>query len=412
MCQNSASVAAKGDAMTKGAPVVVGLVGARFAASLHAANYRRVYGVEVRVKGVTSRRPERDREFARTNGLERSYRDLGELLADSEVNLVDVCAPNLTHKDVCVAALRAGKNVICEKPMTGYFGDGEGFRAEGFPRRRMLEEALAGADQILEAERGSEGTLMYGENWVYSPPVQKANALVARGGGAIMRIVGEESHSGSHSSFAKEWRFAGGGSLLNKGCHPLGATLYLKAEEGVRRGKGPIRPREVVAAVGNLTRMEAFEAESPKHIATGWNDCEDWGSLLLKFDDGSVAQITSTDTLLGGIQNVLSVHTSRSTILCNINPNTSVVAYAPDSSVFEGEYLREKQETTEGWSFVNPDEDWITGYPQELQDFCEAVAFGRPPKSGSALARDVIAVCYGAYLSAAEGRMVELAPYL
>ena len=54
----------------------------------------------------------------------------------------------------------------------------------------------------------------------------------------------------------------------------------------------------------------------------------------------------------------------------------------------------------------------MTGYPAELQDFAESVALGREPLSGGPLARDVLAVIYAAYLSAAEGRRVDLGPYL
>jgi predicted dehydrogenase len=54
----------------------------------------------------------------------------------------------------------------------------------------------------------------------------------------------------------------------------------------------------------------------------------------------------------------------------------------------------------------------MTGYPAELQDFVESVAIGREPISGGSLARDVVAVVYGAYLSAAEGRRVDLGPHL
>jgi predicted dehydrogenase len=54
----------------------------------------------------------------------------------------------------------------------------------------------------------------------------------------------------------------------------------------------------------------------------------------------------------------------------------------------------------------------MTGYPQEIQDFVECVAFDREPLSNGALARDVTAVIYGAYLAAATGRRVDLRPYL
>ena len=52
------------------------------------------------------------------------------------------------------------------------------------------------------------------------------------------------------------------------------------------------------------------------------------------------------------------------------------------------------------------------GYPAELQDFCEAVAYDRSPECGALLARDTVAIIYGAYLSAEQGRRVDLRPYL
>jgi len=126
------------------------------------------------------------------------------------------------------------------------------------------------------------------------------------------------------------------------------------------------------------------------------------------FDDGSVAQISAADTSLGGVQNVMTVYGGRSVINVNINPNDAVVAYSPDADAFANEYVREKVETTAGWQFTNPDEDWMNGFPHEMQDFCETVAQGREPMSGSLLGRDVVAVCYSAYLSAATGKRVEV----
>jgi len=135
---------------------------------------------------------------------------------------------------------------------------------------------------------------------------------------------------------------------------------------------------------------------------------EDWGSMLIVFDDGAVAQISASDAVLGGIRNQLAVYGANAVVFCNINPNDTVRAYAPDPAVFAGEYITEKIETKAGWTSPQPDEDWMTGYPQEMQDFVESVALGREPLSSGALARDVIAVIYAAYLSAAEGRRVSL----
>ncbi len=85
-----------------------------------------------------------------------------------------------------------------------------------------------------------------------------------------------------------------------------------------------------------------------------------------------------------------------------------VQAFAPDPSVFDREYLMEKLETKAGWSAPAPDEDWVQGHRHAIQDFVESVAQGRRPLADGRLGRDVIEVVYAGYLSAAEGRRVEL----
>ena len=133
---------------------------------------------------------------------------------------------------------------------------------------------------------------------------------------------------------------------------------------------------------------------------------------LLAGRDRLPERVPLQDVVLGGIRNQLAIYAAKAVIFCNINPNDSVQAYAPDGAVFGDEYITEKIETKAGWTFPQPDEDWMTGYPAEIQDFVESVALGRAPLSGGPLARDVLAVTYGAYLSAADGRRVELDPYL
>jgi predicted dehydrogenase len=393
--------------MTERPRVRVGVVGAGFVARIHAEAYRHVRGVDVELRWVAARRRERARAFADEFGVTAAADDVRRILDDPEVDLVDLCAPNAVHASLALAAARAGKHVIVEKPLTGFFGD------PGTPRDEMLRAALAAADEVIEACRAADVRLCYAENWVYAPPIQKARRLLAAGGGPILRLVGEESHSGTHAAANKRWVTAGGGSLLGKGCHPLGGILYLKADEGRRLRGRPVRPVSVLAEVAHLADTETFRAATPRYLNTvSGADVEDWGAMLLRFDDGTVAQVSAADVVLGGIRNQLQVYAAKAVILCNMNPNDAVQAYAPDPAVFEAEYITEKIETKAGWTFPQPDEDWMTGYPSELQDFVESVALGREPLSGGPLARDVLAVTYAAYLSAAEGRRVELGPHL
>ena len=397
-------------------PVRIAIVGAGFAGHFHLASYEKVYGMDFRVVGIFDVVREKAAHLAKDWELPKVYDSLDQLLADQDVDVVDIVVPNFLHVEIAVKAAQAGKHVFCEKPLTGYFGPPDArdtkWSAQGQPREAFLKAALDQANRAYDAVTKAGVTLCYGENWVYAPPIVKVRRLMEASDSTILRIQGEESHSGSHAEYAKRWREAGGGALLRLCVHPLGAALFLKYEEGRRRGGKPIRPRSVTAEVGNLTWIKAFEAEPVKHVKTGWEDVEDFGSLLLTFEDGSVAQLTSTDTCMGGIYNYLSVYGSRAVAKANINPNTACQAYTPDGAYFKDEYIVEKTETKEGWSCPAPDEDMVTGYPDELRDFIGAIAEGRPPKSDLMLAHDVIAVTYGAYLAADQGRRVDLGPYL
>ncbi len=134
--------------------------------------------------------------------------------------------------------------------------------------------------------------------------------------------------------------------------------------------------------------------------------------MVLKFEDGSVAEIVAADTTLGGVHNYLEAYLSNARIRANINPNDACVAYAPEPHIFGDEYITEKIETKGGYTFPSPEEHWNQGYPQEMEDFITSIAEGREPSSGFLLARDTTIVLYAAYVAAEEGRRVELAPYL
>ncbi len=392
--------------------VRVGMVGAGFAADFHTLAFKHVSGVRARVVAVTSQRERSRTEFAQRHGIPATYEDLSEMLANEDIDVVDLCVPTYVHAEYIVQAADAGKHVIVEKPLTGYTGelgqDENELIGDIVPKSQMMEWVL---DQcrFVEMEIKHAGIrLMYAENWVYAPALQKARRLIEAGTGTIMRMVAEESHSGSHAGYAKYWRLAGGGSLLRTGSHPVGGVLYLKQVEGMARMGRPIRPKSVVAATARLLQIESFRAEKERYLTGDLADCEDWGSVLITFEDGSVAEVTSSDVVLGGIYNYIKIFGSQGRIECNMNPNNQCVVYGPHEGAFGDEYLAEKLSTRAGWNFASPDEHWASGYHQEIQDFVECVAFDREPLSGWTLARDVVAVIYAAYVSAEEGRRVEV----
>lgn len=393
----------------------IGILGSGFSAHFHLASYRKIGGESFEIAAICARNAASRGALARQYGIARQFDDAGAMLASAEIDAIDICVPNMLHIPMILEAARHGKHVICEKPLGGYFGPedaGLDWSAEGYSREIMLEAVAAQVAAVRAAVARAGITFCYAENWVYAPPIAKLNRLMAASGSTLLRIEGEESHSGSHAPYSRRWQTAGGGSLLRLCVHPIGAALFLKQQEGRRRDCRPIRPKSVTAQVARLTDVESFKAEPRKHIVTGWQDVEDFATVTLAFEDRSVAQLTSTDTRLGGIRNYLSAHGSTASVTANINPNTACQAYTPDASYFASEYIVEKLETKAGWSFPAPDEDLITGYPEELRDFVAAIGEGREPQSDLVLAGDVLLTVYAGYLSAASGRTVDLAPYL
>lgn len=377
-------------------PIRVGIVGAGFAARFHLLNLRRVYGVPLEVAGVTSRSPQTREAFAKEFGVPAF--DSAEALFDA-CDVVDLCTPPSTHELLAVEALGRGKHVIIEKPFTGSFGDGSAeFRGDSAPKGRMLREAVESSNRIVDAARTHGRTICYAENWIYAPAIQKEREIVTNSGAQILWMMGNQSHSGSHSPYYGMWRYSGGGSMVGKGCHPLSAALYLKREEGISRNHSPIKPMTVSARTHEITRLAEFRDVG--FLRTGYLDIEDYGQMHVTFSDGTVADIFSSELVLGGVSNWLEVMANNHRTRCQLNPIDALTTFNPSADAFENIYLTEKIETKQGWSHPAPDEAWQHGYPQEFQDFMESIAQKRETMAGPELARDTIATIYAAYVSA------------
>jgi len=389
-----------------------GFAGAGFASRFHYDSLKAV--PEARPHGVWSARAESREAFARERGL-TAYASLEALL--DNVQAVHVCVPPALHETVTVAALRRGVHVVLEKPFTGCFGPrdggagggagGAGFRGDEAAKEPMLQEALGSARRMLEAEAGSKGRIYYAENWVFAPVIQKEVEILSKTKAQILWIIAEESHSGSHAPAYGTWRLSGGGSLMGKGTHPLTTVLYLKRMEGLTRAGQPIRPAAVSARVHALTRLPGYEDRG--HLRTDYHDVEDWGLMHVSFEDGTVADVFSSEVVMGGVHNWLEVFANNHRTRCNINPMDGLETYNPVEAQFADLYVVEKIGTKQGWSKPAPDEHWMNGYVQELTEFYRCMSEGRPSFAGAQLGYDTVSVIYSAYLSAERrGAEVEL----
>lgn len=132
--------------------VTVALVGAGYAAHLHGRGYSKVHGVNIRLKTIVDLDMVRAEEIAKAYGFEQITADFNEVLSDQEIDVIDIVTPPHLHLKFALEALKAGKHVICEKPLTGYFGEEDDEKPIGHnvSKAKMYESVLR---EIEEAKK-------------------------------------------------------------------------------------------------------------------------------------------------------------------------------------------------------------------------------------------------------------------
>ena len=391
--------------------VKVGIVGAGFAAAFHLRSYRQVQGIPVEVAAIVDINKARAADLANRFDISKCYDDYRYLLDDSSIQVVDLVVPNALHLPMVLQAAEANKDIICEKPLTGYFGQGEADDKVGAtPKKEMFRKVREDLRRVEEVMATHPVKFCYAENWVHAPAFKKAIELMEKcfSSGAILEMRGEESHSGSHAEYAKWWRYAGGGSMARLGAHPIASGLFLKQFEGEKKFGRPILAKEVWADGTDLTKTSAFASTQGSPLVKGWGDVETWSQLTITFTDGTKGTFFAADDLLGGMESNMDIRLSNARLKFDLCPVRVCQFYTVDPTPVKDVYFNEKQETKAGLSFPNPHEEWLLGYPHEIQDFMEAIASDRQPLTGLDLAKQVVDVLYAGYVSLEEGRKITL----
>ena len=385
--------------------VTIGTVGAGYAARLHGNGYARVSGVNVRLKTICDLNLELANAIKEQFGYEQAIADFDAMLADPEIDVIDIVTPPFLHCSMAIKALKAGKHVICEKPLTGYFGK-PGEENVGFTKKSLMyEQVLKEMDELKAVVKTSDKKFMYAENFVYATPVQKAAELIRAKKSKVLFMKGEESLKGSSSPVAGKWNKTGGGILVRTGTHPLTGMLWLKQQEAAARGE-TITVKSVSADVGVTTAC--LTEHEHRHICARPEDVEDYAAVTVTFSDGTKCLTIASDTVLGGSKNYIEVFSNDSALVCNITPTDILNTYFLDEDGLEDVYLAEMLPAKLGWNKAFVSDEVIRGYMGELQDFMEAVAYDREPASGFDIAYETTKIMYAAYLSAEEGRRVDL----
>lgn len=387
--------------------VTVGLIGTGFISNHHCKSLRSVVGYSVRLKSASDVVGERALDIAAKYGFEDHTTDYRKILTDPEIDVVDICTPPFLHKTMVVEALAAGKHVICEKPLTGYFGQ-EGDSApigDKVAKRKMYDAVVAELDELDEAVKKSGRIFMYAENYIYSPNVLKAAELINAKKSRILFMRGEETLRGSTSPLSGMWDKSGGGSLIRVGSHPLAGLLWLKSIEAAARGID-LRPVSVVADTARI--VPTLSEHERRHLLIRPQDVEDIATVSITFADGTKAIVTAADVCLGCVRNEIEIFANDGALRCRITPNDNMETYYLDEDGLDNVYMQEMLPSKTGWVKPFISEQIQRGYIGEMQDFVECVAEGRQPLSGYQLAKETTKVLYAAYLSSEDGRRIDI----
>ena len=328
--------------------ICVGMVGSGYAAHLHGNGYEKISRIQVRLKTICDIDPVRAEAVRDRYGFETICTDYHEMLNDPEIDVIDIVTPPVLHPDIAADALKAGKHVICEKPLTGYFGEkGEANVGLKVPKSKMYQEVLKSMEELKQVIASTDRKFLYAENYVYATPVQKAAEILRAKKSKILFLKGEESVKGSTSPLAGKWNGTGGGSLTRVGCHPLTGILWLKQQEAQARGE-EITIRSITADVGKAT--SCLTEEEHRHIVAHPEDVEDVGTISITYSDGTKALIIASDVVLGGTKNYIEIYSNDSAMTCNITPTNLLETYFLDEQGIEEFDLAEMLPSKLGWN--------------------------------------------------------------
>lgn len=333
----------------------IGLVGTQFIGNLYAHSLRQVAGAEI----VAVAAPNTAATFAEKWGIARHYTDYREMIAAGGLDAVAIAAPNDLHYDITIRAASAGMHVLCEKP---------------------LAVSLSEADGMIAACQRAGVALMYAENLLFVPMYQRVRALAQRGHvGAPFLVKQAQCHGGPYSPWFWDVERAGGGVLLDMGCHSIHAICRVMGAW----------PEAVTATLGRYAHADKGRGE-------------DHATVILHFPGGAIGIAESSWAMPGG-NDYLEVYGPKGRLVANLERGPAIAMYlAPESE------RALDASTRSGWQYVMYEEAWQFGFPQELQHFVDVVEGRAELQSSGEDGRRVLEIICAAYASARLGQRVAL----
>ncbi len=307
-----------------------------------------------KIVSIYSRRQESAQKFADDYSVPHVTISMEESVANPDVEVVCIALPNNLHEEAVMLCCKHKKAVITTKP---------------------LGRNAAEAKRMLEAVEQAGIFNGYLEDLVYTPKFIKAMQSVQSGAlGRILWAKSRETHPGPHSEWFWNIELAGGGCILDLGCHCVEITRSYIGKD--------IKPVEVMCWAD--TQVKPIDAE-------------DHAIGLIKYENGSIAQFEVSWTFRGGLDLRDEVMGTEGTIWINSFLRTGFEMFTTGKGA---DYVAEKAESNSGWLFPVGDEINELGYNHMFMDMFKSMEEGRAPKETFYDGYVVNAVLDAAYKSA------------
>jgi predicted dehydrogenase len=307
------------------------------------------------VTTMYARREETAGRFAKDFSLTHYFTDMEEAIAHPESEVIVISLPNHIHEEAVNLCVKHKKAVLCTKPLG-----------------RTAEEALRMTKACEEAGIFAG----YLEDLCYTPKFLKSLTSVKAGAiGRILWAKSRETHPGPHSDWFWDINMAGGGAILDLGCHCIEISRNFIGKD--------VRPVEVMCWAD--TQVKPIDAE-------------DHAIGLVKYENGAIGQFEVSWTFRGGMDLRDEVMGSEGTIWINSFLRTGFEMFT--SGAGDGGYVAEKAESSSGWQFPVGDETHELGYTHMFIDMFDAYEKGIQPKETFYDGYVVNAIIDAAYKSA------------
>jgi len=287
-----------------------------------------------KIVSIYSRREESVKKFAEDYKVDHATTSMEEAIAHADVDVVCIALPNNKHEEAVLLCCKHKKAVITTKPL--------GRNAE--EAKRML--------QAVEAAGIFNGYL---EDLVYTPKFLKAFESVKNGAlGRILWAKSRETHPGPHSDWFWDIEQAGGGCIIDLGCHCVEIGRCFIGKD--------IKPMEVMCWAD--TQVKPIDAE-------------DHAIALVKYENGAIGQFEVSWTFRGGLDLRDEVMGTEGTIWINNFLRTGLEMFTTGKGA---DYVSEKSESNSGWLFPVGDEINDLGYNHMFTDMFRSIEEGKEPK--------------------------------